>query len=100
MINEKRKQYVDPLVNKGITTVQNSFNKSTKKKNLDLEEQTVLYEKLKKIKKFLDNMKGGSSYEKDNRTLLNVDVDEENFLDIKLEVDTMIQMVYMKPNYH
>lgn len=99
VINEKRKQYVDPLVKQGIKQVANTWNQGEQVKSEDLQKQRVLYEKLKKVRLFLENLKGGSSYEQEHRSVVNVDVDEEKLLDIQSEVDTMIQMTYMRPNY-
>lgn len=99
VINEKRKQYVDPLVKQGIKQVANTWNQGEQIKSEDLQKQRVLYEKLKKVRLFLENLKGGSSYEQEHRSVVNVDVDEEKLLDIQSEVDTMIQMTYMRPNY-
>ena len=98
-LNEKRKQFVDPLVQKGVSEISKKWKEHDMVKEENLQQQRVLYEKLKKVRAFLDNLKSGSSYELNHRSMLNVDVDEEHLHDIQTEIDTMIQMTYMKPNY-
>ena len=99
VINEKRKQYVDPYVKKGVKQISEKWNQGEQTKTEGLQRQRVLYEKLKKVSLFLENLKGGSSYEQEHRSIVNIDVDEGKLLDIQSEVDTMIQMTYMRPNY-
>ncbi|CAI2359005.1 unnamed protein product [Moneuplotes crassus] len=99
MINQKRREYVDPLVKKGLNSVQNQINQRSKRSDEELQHQRVLYEKLKKVKAFLDKLKEGGSHDEGDHHLINLDVDEENLSDVQLEVDTMIQMTYTRPNY-
>jgi hypothetical protein len=99
VINEKRKQYVDPYVKQGVKQISEKWNQGEQTKTEGLQRQRVLYEKLKKVSVFLENLKGGSSYEQEHRSIVNIDVDEGKLLDIQSEVDTMIQMTYMRPNY-
>ena len=56
-------------------------------------------EKLKKIKAFIEGLKGGATFEKDHEPMLNVDIHEGHLYDIETEVETMIQMTHLKPNY-
>lgn len=59
----------------------------------DFEEKKVIYEKLKKVKAFLESLQAGSSIERDHRSFINVDVDEEKLHDIETEIETMIQIM-------
>lgn len=98
ILNEKRKQYVDPLVQKGITEV-GKFTHYDKKNGKDLQQQKILYEKLKKVKKFLENFKGEREYDSGGQSHIKVKVNEDKLQYIHREIDTMIEMTYTKPNF-
>lgn len=64
-----------------------------------LKQQIVMRDKLKKIKMFIEGLKGGATFEKDHEPMLNVNIEENRLYDIETEVETMIQMTYLKPCY-
>ncbi|CAI2359363.1 unnamed protein product [Moneuplotes crassus] len=98
MINQKRKEYVDPLVKKGLNSVQSQINKRNTNNTEDLQQNRVLKEKLCKVSDFLKKLRDGSSYEVAKRQLINVDVEEEELSDIQAEIETMIQMTSSHSN--
>lgn len=87
------------MVQTGITHMANKWNKAEFMNNSNLQQQKVMRAKLKKVQAFLDGLRGGSTYERDHRPMVNVDVEEDRLQDIQTEVETIIQMTYVKPNY-
>ena len=67
--------------------------------NIDIQQQKVLCAKLKKLKAFLDGLKGDSHTKQNQKEYVNVDVETEKLNDAKTEIETMIQMTYVKINY-